>query len=354
MAELPAISNEQLNAFSRAILSAVGVDDEESRVVAEWLVDSNLCGHDSHGVIHIPAYVKLLRKGELAAGASLEIVSETAAIFAADAHFGFGPTQCNRIIDKLLPMAREQGIACATMKNCSHVGRLGAWVEQIATSGLAAMMMVTDGGVQRSVAPPDGITPCIGTNPIAISVPTGGEPLTLDISTSAVANGKIRVAHFAGQQCPPGWLQDADGNPTRDPAVRFTEPKGTILPMGGEQGYKGFGLAILMNVLTAGLSGGLCPPTDPGTKMTNSVLLVAWNPERFVGPLHFSGEADKLIELVRAAKPKPSVDRIRLPGDRLSETRRQRQRDGIPLDQGTRKSLRELANELQVEAPVWL
>lgn len=354
MPKFPNVEPQDLREFARTLLTAVGLDNEESSVVADWLVGSNLCGHDSHGIIHIPGYVKLLRNGELVANAPFQVLQQTAATLVVNAHFGFGPTQCRRMINELMPKAREQGIVCGTMYNCSHVGRLGEWVEQMADGGLAAMMMVTDGGVQRSVAPPGGITPCIGTNPIALSVPTGDEPLTLDISTSAVANGKIRVAHFAKELCPPGWLQDADGNPTRDPATRFGEPPSTILPMGGEQGYKGFGLALMINILTAGLSGGMCPPMGPGTKMTNSVLLLAWDPNQFAGLSHFSKEADKLITLVRTAKPKPDVDRIRLPGDRLNETRQHRMREGIPLDERTRTSLRGLADELKLQVPEWL
>jgi LDH2 family malate/lactate/ureidoglycolate dehydrogenase len=182
----------------------------------------------------------------------------------------------------------------------------------------------------------------------------GGDPLTLDISTSAVANGKIRLAHFAGKKCPPGWLQDAQGNPTTDPSVRFTDPRGTILPMGGEQGYKGFGLSVMLDILASGLSGGVCPPAGPPNKMTNNTLLVAWNPETFAGMLHFTGEADKLIRSVRESQPKPGIERVRLPGDRLSETFAERRRDGIPLDAGTCKALATLARELDVSRPQWL
>jgi LDH2 family malate/lactate/ureidoglycolate dehydrogenase len=124
--------------------------------------------------------------------------------------------------------------------------------------------------------------------------------------------------------------------------------------MGGEQGYKGFGLAVLLDILASGLSGGLCPPAGPPNKMTNNVLLVAWNPETFAGMLHFTGEADKLIRSVRDARPKPGVDQVRLPGDRCRQTFSQRQRGGIELDAGTSSALVALARALRVALPSWL
>jgi uncharacterized oxidoreductase len=182
-----------------------------------------------------------------------------------------------------------------------------------------------------------------------MAVPTGGEPLVLDLSTSIVANGKVKAKLLARESCPPGWLQDANGNPTTDPATRFREPFGTLLPLGGEShGYKGFGLGLLLDVLIGGLSGGSCPPAEPSEIGTNNVLMVLWDPARFAGTSHFLGEADKLIEYVRATPRKPGVDRITLPGDRSAAIRRERLANGIPLDAGTWTMLCEAAKELNV------
>jgi len=350
---MPTLPAAELVCFATELFLAAGVSESESRQVAESLVDANLRGHDSHGIVRVPDYVRQLGTGELIAGAKLLSLNETASISVLDARFGFGQVQCVALIDRLIPKAREQGIACGTMINCGHVGRLGEWAERVARDGLAGLITVNDNGVLKCVAPPGGVAPRISTNPIAIAVPTGGEPLTLDISTSAVANGKIKVAHVSGRQCPPGWLLDSQGNPTTDPAVRFTDPQGTILPMGGtEQGYKGFGLGLLLDILIGGLSGGLCPPAPEGAPGTNNVLLVIWDPAQFAGQEHFLAEAGKLIEFVRNTPRKPGVQQIRLPSDRASASHRQRTADGIPLDDGTWESLLKLAQELNVKPPV--
>jgi uncharacterized oxidoreductase len=205
--------------------------------------------------------------------------------------------------------------------------------------------------VWQCVAPPGGTEPRISTNPLAIGVPTATGPLAMDISTSAVANGKIQLAALEGRTVPPGWLQDAAGEPTTDPNVRRHQPPGSILPMGGEQGYKGFALGLFLDLLVGGLSGGWCPPAEASAEMTNNVLLVIWDPARFAGSDHFAGEVAKLVEHVRSTPRKAGVERIRLPGDRSQELRAERLRDGIPLDAGTRGALAELAGSLNVTLP---
>lgn len=345
------ISADDLRSIAARLLVAAGVGADEASIVSESLVDANLCGHDSHGVMRIAEYVDQLGTGTLKPAAEFRVLRETAAIIAADANFGFGQVQMLRLIEHLTPKARTQGVASGSFVNCGHVGRLGEWVERIARAGLAALVTVNDNGVLKCVAPPGGIEPRISTNPLAIGVPTSGEPLVLDISTSAVANGKLAVARLEGKQVPAGWLQDADGHPTSDPHSRLTDPPGTILPMGGEQGYKGFGLGLLLDVLVGGLSGGFCPPAHESAHMTNNVLLVMWDPAYFAGGQHFTGEADKLMDYVRQSRRKPGVDAIRLPGDRSNALREERSRDGIPLDDGTWRSLQAVATALQTDFP---
>lgn len=345
------ISADALRQTVVEILRAAAVDAAEAEQVAESLVDANLRGHPSHGVIRIPDYLEQLKAGELRSGAEIEALSETGCLLVGDAGFGFGQVQCRKLIDRLEPKAREQGIACGTLRNCGHVGRLGEWVERIAERRLAGLLTVNDNGVLVCVAPPGGKEARISTNPMAIGVPTGEEPMALDFSTSVVANGKVKVALLAGQPCPPGWLLDAEGRPTTDPATRFSEPQGTLLPMGGEQAYKGFGLGLMLDFLVGGLSGGYCPPAPAGLGVTNNVLMVMWDPERFVGLRHFEDEARKLIDAVRSVPRRPGTGDIRLPGDRGNELRRLRLRHGIPIDRGTWKSLQATAAPLGVTLP---
>ncbi|MBQ17823.1 MAG: dehydrogenase [Planctomycetaceae bacterium] len=342
------IPADQLIRFGSSIFQAAGVPVEEADIVATSLVGSNLRGHDSHGVVRIPRYLPQLEKGELLAGVELKVTSETAALLCADAGFGFGMVQMTRLIDRLVEKVDALGVACGTLSRCGHVGRLGEWAEAVAMTGRAGLVTVNDNGVLKCVAPPGGVEPTVSTNPIAIGVPTDGDPLVLDISTSVVANGKILVRHTSGESCPEGWLLDAEGRPTTDPAVRFSDPRGTILPAGG---YKGFGLAMLLDILVGGLSGGNCPPAPSGAPGTNNVLLIIWDPERFSGQEHFEAEADRLIAFVRGVKRRDDVESIRLAGDRSAATMAERLEQGVPLDAGTWSSLCEAADSLGIKPP---
>ena len=343
------LSAEKLIRFVGDLLRAANVSESDANDVATSLVESNLRGHESHGVLRVAEYLDALRTGELRSGVDWQVLTETPAVLVADANRGFGQVMARRLVVALAEKCRPLGIACGTLKNCGHVGRLAEWVEQAARLGFAAMMSVNDNGVLKCVAPPGGLDARISTNPLGLAVPTNGEPLVLDLSTSVVANGKVRAKLLAGEPCPPGWLQDADGNPTTDPASRFRENSGTLLPLGGEaHGYKGFGLGLLLDVLIGGLSGGSCPPAGPDEIGTNNVLLVLWDSSRFAGASHFLGEADKLIDYVRSTPCKPGVDRITLPGDRSAATRRERIANGIPLDAGTWTMLCDAAKSLNV------
>ncbi|GAB4142013.1 MAG: malate/lactate/ureidoglycolate dehydrogenase [Planctomycetaceae bacterium] len=344
-------SVETLTDFAASLLIAANVPDHEAQMVAESLVGSDLRGHASHGVVRIPDYVRQLQAGELVADVELDVFNETASLIAADARFGFGQVQMPALIERLESKARAQGVACGTLRNCGHVGRLGEWVEKVAELGLAGLIAVNDNGVLQCVAPPGGKSPRISTNPIGIAVPSENGPIVLDISTSAVANGKIKVAHLSGQECPAGWLLDSEGNPTTDPAVRFSDPRGTILPMGGEQGYKGFGLGMLFDMLVGGLSGGYCPPAPENAHGTNNVLMLVWDPAKFSGREHFLSEVGDLERYVRDTPRKPDSESIRLPGDRSRGLIQKHLKEGIPLQLGTWQSLVQLAETWKLPVP---
>ena len=343
------LSAIQLTSFTTSLFAAAGVPDDEATQIAESLVGSNLCGHESHGVVRVMEYVELLQRGELQASVPLDVLTETPAIVACDGNFGFGQVQMRRLIDRVVPKARELGVATGTLRNCGHVGRLAEWVEEIAVQGLAGLLTVNDNGVLKCVAPPGGAEPCISTNPIAVSAPLADEPIVVDASTSVVANGKIRVAQLAGQDVPDGWLLDANGQPTNNPNTRFADPSGSILPMGG---YKGFGLGLLFDMLVGGLSGGHCPPAPDGTAECNNVLLVVFDPERFSGLSAFRSESQQLADFARNSRRQDDVTSIRLPGDRSRDLRNERQASGVPIDAGTWSELKRLATQLAVSVPV--
>lgn len=349
---MPHFPAETLREFIARLLAAGGATSDDAAVVAASLVESNLRGYDSHGVILARWYLSQLKHGELVSGAPFEILHETASLVAADGHLGFGQVQCPRFVDRVADKARESGIAGGNLRRSGHVGRLGEWVDRLAANGLAGLLAVNDNGAIRTVAPPGGIEPRLSTNPIAIGVPTGNGPLVLDISTSAVANGKLKIARLAHQPVPPGWIQDARGNPTTDPNVMLADPPGCLLPFGGDQAHKGFGLGLMFDILVAGLAGGFCPPAPKGQPEANNVLLVVWDPSRCAGQPHFLAEADKLLHAVRTTPTKPGVDRVQLPGDRSAEVRTRRLKSGIQLEGDQWETLAHMSSKLGVALPV--
>jgi uncharacterized oxidoreductase len=279
-------------------------------------------------------------------------LSETPAVVRCDAGFGFGQVQAHRLLDLVVEKARRVGIGCGTAMNCGHIGRLGEFTERAARDGLAALCTVNDNGAIRVVAPPGGTEPRISTNPISIAVPTGGgRPLVFDAATSAVAQGKVLVKQLADHPCPEGWLQDGQGNPTTDPHVLHGSPTGTLLPLGGAIAYKGFGLGLVLDVLTGGLSGGFCPPPRPKVKTCNCVVLVVWDPAQFAGVEHLERQASELIESVRDCPRKPDVEEIRIPGDRSAAVEAERRATGILLEGGNWDSLARLAQQLNAKPP---
>jgi uncharacterized oxidoreductase len=340
-----------LRDFVTRLLTAAGAPADEARVVAASLVESNLRGYDSHGVLLARWYLSQIKNRELLPGAPFTLLAETSALISADGGLGFGQVQCARLVDRVAEKARESGVASGTLRRSGHVGRLGEWVERAAVRGLAALITVNDNGVIRTVAPPGGTQGALSTNPIAIGVPTGDGPRVLDISTSAVANGKLKVARLENRPVPPGWVQDARGNSSTDPNVMLADPPGALLPFGGDQSHKGFGLALFFDMLVGGLTGGFCPPAPEGTVECNNVLLVVWDPGRCAGANHFSAQADKLIAAVRATPRKAGVDRIQIPGDKSAEVRSMRLAEGIPLPEEAWAQLTRVAEKLGVAIP---
>lgn len=348
---MPTLSSAALTDFAAAMLHAGGVERAEAALVAESLVSANLRGYDSHGVMRIPYYLDQVAKGELAPGAEFTICRETPVLLVADGNWGFGRTQAGRLLDRLMDKAQTAGLAVGTLVHCGHVGRLGEYCEIAAQWGLVTQMMVNTHGVARRVAPPGGTAPRLGTNPIAFGVPHGEEPMVLDFGTSATAEGKVRVLRIAGKTCPDGWLLDASGEPTCDPATLYATPPGTIRPFGGDQAYKGFGLGLMVELLAGALSGGPCIRETPITQLGNCVFLQVFDPQYFGGAEHFRREVADLLAFVRGCPRRENCPEITLPGDPERRIAQARERDGIPLDDGNWRQLLDRAALLGIAAP---
>lgn len=350
---MPIVSTERLVAFVDGLFRAAGVPAEEASCVARSLVDANLCGHDSHGVIRVPQYLDALADGRLRAGAAFTVHKETPALLVVDGGWGLGQVQAHRLLERLTPKARAVGLAAGTLQHCGHIGRLGEYADVAAKQRLAFMATVNGHGFGRGVAPPGGTQARIGTNPLCLGVPTKGDSVFLDIGTSVVAEGKVRVQFNKKQPTPPGWLLDEKGQPTTDPGVLYRQPRGSILPLGGTaQGYKGFGLGLLLDMLVGGLSGAPCSHPDRPNLSGNAVFFLVLDIDHFAGAEHFLQEVQGLAENVRTCPRAEGVSEILLPGDPERRTAQQRRPTGITLDDGTWGQLATLAQRLQVALPV--
>ena len=350
---MPTFQAEPLIRFAQNLFMAAGVPAEDAGVVSRSLVDANLCGHDSHGVMRVPQYIANLKEGKLHAGVPLQILKETPAMLSADAGWGLGQVQAYRLLELLLPKAKALGLAAGTLRKCGHTGRLGEYAEWAAKHNFAFMATVNSHGSGRRVSPPGGTEGRISTNPLCLGAPTPSAPVVLDIGTSAVAEGKVRVSFQKKEQVPEGWLVDHEGKPTTNPADLYDEQKrGSILPFGGNQAYKGFGLGLLLDIFAGGLSGGECSRVEaPMPGLGNTVLFVLFNTEVFGGVDHFLSESGKLTDFVRNTPTAPGVNSITLPGDPERLTKEKRLIDGIAIPDGTWELLTKAADQLKVELP---
>lgn len=350
---VPKVSAAVLTDWMSRLFQAAGVDRAESDLVAESLVGSNLRGHDSHGVMRVPQYIERLQAGDYRAGVDLKVERETKATLATDGLWGFGQVQARRLLDLTMTKARAVGLAAGTGRRFGHVGRLGEYAELAAEQGLALIATVNNDGAGRRVAPPGGLEARLGTNPLCIGAPTLDGPIILDFGTSAAAEGKVRVHYIDGKRpVPDGWLIDHQGKPTNDPAVLYEPPLGTILPVGGPQAYKGFGLGFALDALVAGLSGGRTCHDDAPVAKGNNVLLIVFEPDAFVGRDHLIAQATALARHTRDCRKAVGVDAIRLPGDPERECLAERSAEGIPIAEPHWRKLAEVSERLQVAEPV--
>jgi uncharacterized oxidoreductase len=332
---MPTVKAEFLQNVVTRLFQAQGVPEDEAQVVAAHLVDAEACGVVSHGLIRVPQYVQAIADGRVVPGAQLRILAETPATAVLDGQHGFGQVMALRALEQAVDRAERAGVGAVTLFNCGHTGRLGSYTERAARRGLAALMMVNAGGHGQWVAPFGGSVGRLSTNPISLAVPSDGEaPLVLDMATSVAPEGKVRAMLSARERVPEGWVIDHQGRPTTDPAELYGPPRGALLSFGG---YKGFGLAVLIDALAGGLSGaGCCTEADtPLAGKTDGVFLVAVKVAAFSGLLDFQRHIGRLMRHVRSSPPAPGATEVLVPGELEARTRRQRLREGIPIEAAT-------------------
>jgi hydroxycarboxylate dehydrogenase B len=340
------IAAAPLRDLVQTIFERAGSDAAEAEAVADHLIEANLMGHDSHGVIRVAPYIELLRSGKWRANRRIEIVIDAGAVVVVDGGQGLGQVIAKEAIELGIARARAHGVAVVGVRNSGHMGRIGAWAEQAAATGLVSLHFVNTTGFGIQVAPFGGSDRRLSVNPIALGVPRPGqEPLIHDMSTGTIAAGKIRVARNKGELLPEGAIVDSRGRPTRDPEAFFTDPPGALTTAAG---HKCYGLALFVEVLAGALTGGGAghPDNPSADRPINNLLSILIDPERLAGSQALAADLERLCAFVTASPPATPGGTVLLPGEIERGTRAKRLADGIPLDPNTLDQLRGAARSV--------
>lgn len=335
--ELVRIDPAELRSLVIGVLTGLGAGAEESTDQAEILLEGDLRGRPSHGVQRLPVIVKRIQAGLIRPGAADEAHWAAEAMLVVDGRFGFGPHVARQAIEAVAERAARTGTATAAIRNASHLGMLAPYVEALAARGRAALAFTTS---EALVHPWGGRVALVGTNPVAIALPTDEEPFVMDMATGAISKGEVIARGLRGQELPPGSAVDAAGVPTLDPVAA---DGGAISPFGGGKGYAlGLGIELLVAALTQTALGdrvrGTLDATDPVTK---GDLFIAFAPEA-IGAVPFTERLGDYLRELRASPPAAGLSGVAIPGDRMRAERRRRLADGIMLPAGLWSQLVEL------------
>lgn len=347
---MPAVSYEVLKDFLHRILLASGAPPEDSGIVAAHLARSDLVGHPSHGSIRLPQYVRMAREGLIVPGGPFRVIRETAAAATCSGGWNYGQVNCKKAFRLAMERAGESGMAAVALRESSHAGRLGEYVEDAAAAGFVGLITVNNHGASPTLAPQGGAAGRLCPEALAIGVPRRDFPIILDMSLSVIPEGTVRVARNEGAPVPADCLLDNRGNPTTDPRDFYTAPRGALLPLGGPAGHKGFGLAICLDILAGALSGAGC--TLPGrVRLGNAAFILALRPGAFAGEDGFRSEVEALSEWIKSCPARPGHGEVRLPGEASARRAAARREGGIQVGQGTWAEILATARELGVAPP---
>lgn len=331
------------------MLESLGAPASSAAVVSDHVVDAHIMGLESHGVIRFVQYARDVRSGRIQPAALPNITKSTATLGIVDGQGGFGQVTAIAATDLAVEKARVSGIAAVATRRCNHVGRLGAYAERAARGGAAAFAVAAIPRVGHFVVPWGGRDGRFGTNPIAYAFPTTGDPIVADFATSVIPEGRIRTAKNKGAQLPVGAVLDADGAPTRDPDAFYGPPQGTILPMGGPVGHKGYALAMLVELLGATLLGDRAIDDD---RSINGFTIIAVDAGAFSDAGDVRAATDELVEYVTSSRPAPGMPPVIVPGQPEFASQRRAGVDPLlTLDAATWQQVAAVAASLDIAVP---
>jgi uncharacterized oxidoreductase len=328
---MPRISPSRLTQISSDIFAAYGVCRDEANIVGDALVQANLAGHDSHGVIRVAEYIDWLEKGVLQPKAEIRIEKDTGPITLISGNHGFGQVIGRWAMEHAIKKAKNNGVSLMALNHSGHLGRIGDYPAMAAKAGFVSLHFINTHGGGKLVAPYGGSERRMSANPIAAGIPIAGRPpIIIDFSTAAIAGGKVHVAYNQGKEVPEGCLLDRSGAPTRDPAD-FVAGEGALLHFGG---HKGYALGFLCDVLAGALCGAACssPDTD---RVANAMLTVMIDPGVFRDREGFDREVNQYIDYLKSSALRSGFGAIFYPGEPETRIATERANEGILIDEKT-------------------
>jgi uncharacterized oxidoreductase len=345
---------QKLIDFVADVFAHAGSSAEEARRIATYLTTANLTGHDSHGVIRVPVYIRWQKSGAVKPDQTVDLVVDTPSLAVIDGKFGYGQTVGPQAVQIGVDKCKAIGLAAVALRNSGHIGRIGDWAEMAAAEGLVSIFFVNAAG-SILVAPYGGVERRLSTAPYCVGIPRPGQrPVVLDFATSIVAEGKVLVAARGGKALPKGALVDSDGTLSEDPAVLYgpfekdgpinhANGKGAIRAFGE---HKGSGLALICELLGGALTGN--GATAPNRTMTNGMFAIFVDPKRIDPANFFDGEVTRYIDYFKDTKPVAGVEAVLIPGDPEAKTRADRTANGVPLPDDTWAAIVSTAREVGI------
>lgn len=330
------ISDHKLKKVLHEILRQTGSDDYEADLVSGQLVHANLTGHDSHGAVMLPTYIRNVKAALLIPGNAARLVKDDGAIMVFDGGRGYGQRVAFEAMEAAITRCRETGLVLMALRNAHHIGRVGSYGEQSIAAGLVSLHFVNVIDHQPLVAPFGGRDARYSTNPLCMAMPATGEnpPVLLDMATSKIARGKAMVAMNRGESMAEGLMLDSEGEPTTDPSVMFRKPPGALLPFGE---YKGYGLAFFCELLAGVLTGGgtIQPENPQSGGIVNNMLTFVIDPQRLVEHDWMQHEIDAVIRYVKNSPPSVMGEPVMIAGEPERKKFSERSASGIPIDEVT-------------------
>jgi uncharacterized oxidoreductase len=347
---MPRFFAPELRELGYRLFTAAGCTPADARTVVDHLVEAHLLGHESHGAMRFFEYLRQIRAGTFDPAARPVVVSETMCAATVDGNGAMGQIGGNLAADVAIRKAREHGVGVVTLRNCSHLGRIGAYPTQAARAGMLGLAHVNAGRLGYQIAPFGGIDGKLSTNPIAFAAPRrSNDPVLVDMTASVVAEGKIRLAINQGKPVPEGWIIDHEGRPTTDPKAFKEDPPGAILPLGGAAGHKGYGLGFMVELLAGTLSGQGCAAGERVLR-SNGLLLTVYNIAHFSDLDTYYDEVESLVRHVKSSRPAPGFAEVLVPGEPEFRMGRRRELEGFEVDTTTWESICDEARRLGVDA----